>query len=188
MISEFLFDTPWWALLGLAAAGIAVFVSGNRRQRKPIERAGLAVLGLALLLFGMSWFVETGREFCVRKTRELVRAADQKDWPAFQARLDPQTSVMMFKGPEVITNSARLAAERVQLGKVVITGLDIDQKETQIDVTIRVFSEQLGTPGTSDWRLQFLKDADKWVLYRVEPLPGAMFNPERVARELQRGQ
>ena len=188
MLSEFLFDTPWWVLLLLAIAGIVVFVSGNRRQKKPIERAGLVVLGLALLLFGMSWLVETGREFCVRRTRELVKATDQKDWPTFQARLDPQTSVLMFKGPDVISNSARLAAERVQLGRVFITGLDVSQQPSQIDVNIKVFSEQLGTPGTSDWRLQFLKDSNKWVLYRVEPLPGGMFDPERVARELQRGQ
>lgn len=187
MISEMLFDTPWWLPLALIGVGVAVFISGNRRQEKSTLRGGLALMLLGVAVALVSYFIDTPRENAVGRTRGLVAAVNARDWQQFRQLIDPQTTVLAFKGPQAITDAVQSAAENNNVTGLRITGTDVQQAGAEITVSIRVLSEQRGVPGASDWRLIFLKSESGLVLYKVEPLSKPDFDAERVLRELNRG-
>jgi hypothetical protein len=183
---EMLFDTPWWLPTILVVAGILAFLSGNRRQDKQIMYGGLAVLLLGIAVALLSYFIDTAREKAVRRTRDLVAAANARDWNRFRSLLDPQTSVYGLRGPDVIAAVAGATAERYRLGQSRITGTEVDQTGTVITVSIRVLSDISGHPVVSDWQLQFQDFGQGWKLYDVRALSNDQIPEARIRNALTR--
>src|SRR5271170_1318523 len=92
-MNELLFHSAWWLLACVAAGGIGIFIAGNRRLDKNLQRIGLAVLALAAILGFLRFFFPTPRERMENRSRAIVHAVDHHDWAGLRALLDPDTAV-----------------------------------------------------------------------------------------------
>ncbi|HEY7090714.1 MAG TPA: hypothetical protein VH518_21640 [Tepidisphaeraceae bacterium] len=183
---ELLFDTPWWLPTTLIGIGLVVFISGNRRQEKQVTRFGLAMLLLGILVAGVSYLVDTDIEKAERRTRELVASASRHDWPAFKSLLDQQTTIYSLHGPDAITNAVKAGSDRLQLANLHITGLEVEQTQTVIKVTVRVYSESSYGSGLTDWQLQYQNFGQGWVLRTVTALSNPQVSEDRIRAEIPR--
>src|SRR5437764_8169317 len=95
-MNDLLFDTPLWLLGLLVIVGAALFWSGNNRRDKTLKLVGLAVLLAGVVLGVLSYFIDTDKERAVRQTRQIVAAADRRDWDAFGRLLDPRTHALIY--------------------------------------------------------------------------------------------
>src|SRR4051812_8114590 len=95
-MNDLIFDTPLWLLGLLVVVGAALWWSGNNRQDKTLKRLGLVVLLAGVLLGVVSYLVDTDKEGAARQTRQIVSAAERRDWDAFGKLLDPRTHVMIY--------------------------------------------------------------------------------------------
>jgi hypothetical protein len=166
-MSEFLFDTPWWFPLTILAIGLYVFVTGNRRQERRVMLAGGGIVLLAAAIMGLSYMVETNREMAVNRTHGLVAAVNARDWIRFKNLLDPETAFANWRGADEITDAAKTAADRYQIGKIRISGTEVDEHQTSISVSIRVFSDVYGRTVPSDWLFDYQNRGSGWKLYSV---------------------
>ncbi|HMB95955.1 MAG TPA: hypothetical protein VKK61_07955, partial [Tepidisphaeraceae bacterium] len=62
MLSQWLFETPWWLPTSFIVVGIVVFLAGNRRQEKNVMRSGIVIALLGVTIALVSWLVETDTE------------------------------------------------------------------------------------------------------------------------------
>src|SRR5688572_16181577 len=95
-MTELLFDTPWWFPAVVAAAGIVLFVSGNKRVDNKIRLSGVGVICIAILLTAVSVFIDTPRETAERRSRELVDAFERGDFATMATILHPTTAVTVL--------------------------------------------------------------------------------------------
>jgi hypothetical protein len=186
MLTNLLFQTPWWLPTAFIAVGLFVLWTGNQRQEKRVLRAGLgiALAGASLVL--VSYLVDTPREKAERRTYQLVAAASRRDWPAFRKLLDQQTMVYDLRGPDEITNAAKLAAEQYNLGTLRITGKEVRDAGSIINVIIRVLGEIQGQSTLTDWQLQYRNLDQGWVLYDVKANSNETMREEDVRSRLPR--
>lgn len=166
-MTEFLFDTPFWFPLTILAIGLYVFITGNRRQERKVMLAGGGIVLLAATIMGLSYMVETNREMAENRTKGLVAAVNARDWDRFKSLLDRETSFANWKGAEEITDAAKGAADRFQIGKIRISGTVVEEHQTAITVSIRVFSDVYGRTVPSDWLFDYQNRGSGWKLYSV---------------------
>ena len=100
-MQDFLFDTPFWFLAGTAIVGIALFIYGNRRTDATLCNIGAVIFCIGVLFFFMSWAVDTDKEKCTKRTKQLVRAVQDKDWTKFNALVSPKCTVRVPGGSVV---------------------------------------------------------------------------------------
>lgn len=187
MLSRLLFETPWWLPTVAIGVGIFVWLTGNRRLERKVMLTGLgiAVFGVAILMVSIA--VDTDRERTVKRTKQLVASAAQRDWTRFESLLDPQTSIYSLRGPQQITQAARAAAESINLSAARITGMTVDQADTVITISMRVYSEQFrGSPGMSDWQLEYQNYGQGFVLYSIRVVSSGMVSEDVIRGRLQR--
>jgi hypothetical protein len=166
-MADYLFDTPWWLPLSILAVGLYVFITGNRRQERNVMLAGGGIALLAVAIMGISYLVETNREMAVNRTEGMVDAVNARDWTRFKSLIDRETVVANWKGADEITAAARDAAERFQIGKIRISGTTIEEHQTAIAVSIRVFTDVNGRTVPSDWLFDYQNRGTGWKLYSV---------------------
>src|SRR4051812_26575602 len=98
-MADYLFDTPWWLLTLLFAIGAICawtgFGRGGERRDKLVGGIGLAMLLAGIALVISSKLVETDREQVIRRSQELVKAVEARDWPAFTSILSPDATVSL---------------------------------------------------------------------------------------------
>lgn len=189
MIEQWLFDTPWWLLIALAALGAAIFVAGNRRQDKSVMYAGGAILLLGIGLFSLSSFVDTDLEKAETNTRGIAAAVHARDWGKFGSLLDPATTVPnAYRNRDEIVTHGRETAERIGVKNVRIVSLDAVQTDTVITVDIAVLSEQDLFPGNTptNWRFTYEDLGGGFRLARIEPLPNRVITPEIIEKQLSK--
>lgn len=183
---DILFDAPWWLVTVPVVVGGVVAFTGMRRLEKKVIRGGLAILLVGLLIGLISYSVDTPKERAVDRTHRLVSTAGKRDWQAFSALIDPQTQVYRLKGPAEVTEAAKEIVERFDVQRVGITGTTVTQRDTAINVDIRVYSEQRGVPGASDWRMEYRDMGSGWILYDVRALPNEQMSEERIRSAVER--
>lgn len=183
---DILFDTPWWLPTVLIGAGAVVAYTGMQRLEKKVIRGGTAILLLGVLVAMVSYVVDTDTEKAVGRTSRLVSSAGARDWQAFEGLLDPQTTVYTLTGPAEVTAGAREIIERFDVQSVRILGTTITERAGGIDVDIRVYSEQRGMTGVTDWRLEYRKLSGNWVLNNVRALPNEQVSDERIRSAITR--
>lgn len=176
-MTDLLFDTPWWLPALIAAAGAVVFVTGNNRLERNVKLAGLGLVGLAVLLTVVSYFVDTAKETAERRTQALVDAFERADWPAMTAILDPTTTVSlvsfrMYDNRDEIMDAAKAAHGERGVKSVNVLNMNTEQADTVITVTVGLLSEQdaLGYPFPSTWEFQWQQTADGWALVDVRAI------------------
>src|SRR5450432_2001651 len=169
MLSNLLFETPWWLPTSLVALGIMLFFTGNRRAEKKIMRGGIviALLGIAIAL--ISYFVETDTEKVVSQTKQLTAAIDKRDWEKFRSLLNPKTSFYFYHNRDELVAGAKATVERIGLKSVHLTGIETEKNDTLITVNVRAYSEQdLAGPLVTDWQLEWQNFGNGWLLYSIQ--------------------
>lgn len=187
MLSRLLFETPWWLPTVAIGVGIFVWLTGNRRLERKVMLTGLGIAAFGVAILMVSIAVDTDRERTVKRTKQLLASAAQHDWTKFESLLDPQTTIYSLRGPQQITQAARAAAESINLSAARITGMTVDQADTVITISMRVYSEQFrGSPGMSDWQLEYQNYGQGFVLYSIRVVSSGMINEDLIRGRLQR--
>lgn len=176
-MSDYLFETPWWLPTAIIAAGVVVFISGNRRVKPPMRNLGLAIVGLAIVLMVVSYWVETAKERAVARTRQLVEAVVRRDQRAMQSILEADTiitssnNLTLFAGRDAIINAALAASEIYGLERAIILSLDAQRVQTEIDIDLTVLTFSNSQRSTrSGFHLNWQQRADGWHLMSIQVL------------------
>jgi hypothetical protein len=188
MVSDWLFDTPWWLLALLVGLGAVILVAGNRRQERPVMRMGLILFLAGVALGLVSYFVDTDKEKAVARTRAIARAVDQRDWNALSNLLDPGTTLSDYTNRDAIVKGGQQTAERIGLKNVRLLAVTPTQTQTLITVDVEALSEQDLFPGTTptSWQFQYQNLGRGWVLTSIQPLPNRFVNADVVRNQLSR--
>jgi hypothetical protein len=173
-MTELLFDPPWYLPLAIAALGIYLFIFGNRRQDTKLRAIGGAVLLLAVVLFAVGRVMDTDREKAEKRTRQLVTAVENRDWPAMTALLDPKASVAVLNAPiysnrDAIIAGAQAGTERYGVKNIRILSLTSRQDATAITIDLDALSDQklTGQPFPTSWQFEWQERQDGWKLMRI---------------------
>ncbi|MGA2440251.1 MAG: hypothetical protein ABSH08_04800 [Tepidisphaeraceae bacterium] len=173
-MSQLLFHTSWW-ILAAAVGGIAAFFIGNRRLDKKLQRIGLAVVVVSAVLGLLRFFFPTPRERMEMRTRALVTAVNRKDWNALASLLDANTAVcnrsrLLVAGRDNIVQMTRGNCQHFKVESVSVLGMQSQQADTVVTVSLEVYSEQdptLHRPETSSWQLDYQRSRDDWILEKI---------------------
>lgn len=186
-ITDYLLHTPWWAAALIAAVGVALFFSANRRQDTTLQRVGIAIFAVGVVLGVLAQLFPTEQAKLERRTRELVSAADHKDFKRLASLLDADTALSAIvdvdratqvsgaplniaAGRGAIVAAVQQAMQRFSVTSVSVTGIDSQQTDTLITVYVQVISRQDVTedrPVPSTWQLDFQQEGDDWDLERI---------------------
>jgi hypothetical protein len=180
-MSQWLFETPWYVLAAIGAAGIAVLIAGNNRQNRRMMLGGVGVILGGLLLWLTSWLVQTPGEIAAANTRVWVQAVVDKDGATLD-RLMHRTAVFGPYGKAEIVQGAREAAERFGLKGATVTGLAADPADSVVTVYLTVFSSHdvsrtMLETINSNWELKWMDTGDGLLLKEIVLLK--VLNTER---------
>ncbi len=181
-MTNLLFATPWYLLLTLVAVGGVIASTGNKRQQAGPRNAGLGLIGLAVVLFTLSFFFETDLEQVKRLNKELVQSVPDKNWTKMADLLDPDATMgtveqTFYGNRKALVDGARGSADRWGLKSVVITNTELAQDASRdITVDINVLSKQdatesMGIPGTpSSWQMVWGQTNKQWRCKQIKCL------------------
>ena len=146
MVSDWLFDTPWWLLAVLVGVGAAIFVAGNRRQERPVMRMGLLLLlaGVALGAMSGSWTRTRRRPW---RARAQLRAAINATGTAC-GRCSTHTTRRLHER-DAIVKGGRDTAERIGLRMCGCSRSRQRRRRRWIRWTVEALSEQDASPGNT---------------------------------------
>ncbi|HEX4054669.1 MAG TPA: hypothetical protein VHX86_10430 [Tepidisphaeraceae bacterium] len=173
--SDFLFHAAWWMLAVAAGGGVVAFVVGSRRLDKKLQRLGIALVLVAGVVAGLRLIFPTDREKMEKRSRELVKAADAQDWNSLRVLLDADTSVsykshLLAAGKDNIVRAVQAEWNRYTVKSVHIIGLESEQTETLITVSLEIYSTQdftEGRPALTSWQLDYQESGDQWILEKI---------------------
>ena len=179
-MTDLLFDTPWWLPAGIAAAGVVLFISGNKRQETRVRLAGVVAVALAALLMGVSYLVDTDAERAVKHSKALVDAFERQDWNKMESLLDPKVSlayktVTFYNDRDAIMRAAREAAARYNFKSVDVISSEVLQVQTIITVTLKVVSvqdETMGRPMPTTWQFDWQETGNGWIIFEIRCMEG----------------
>lgn len=176
-MTELLFDTPWWLPVLIGTVGVVLFITGNKRVQTKVRYAGLGVIGLAILLAAVSYFVDTPTETALKKSKQLITSFDKQDWTTFASVLDRDTDVSLhslpiYQGREDIVAAAKKAYQQYGFTSANVLMSHAERVDTQITVDLTLLTQQtsLGRPMNSDWQFEWQQSADGWRLVEVRAL------------------
>lgn len=173
--SDFLFHAAWWMLAVAAGGGVVAFVVGSRRLDKKLQRLGIALVLIAGVVAGLRLLFPTDREKLEKRSRALVKAVDAQDWNSLRTLLDADTIVsfksrVLAAGRDNVVTAAQANWNRYTVKSVRIIGLESEQTETLITVSLEVYSTQdftEGRPALTSWQLDYQQSGDQWILEKV---------------------
>jgi hypothetical protein len=196
MTAEFLFNTPWYWLLGVAALGGVIFVRGNARRQTGLRNVGVTLIALAVLWSVVNYYVDTPLEICTRGTRRMVQAFDQRDWPGFASVLAPNADVAVLGSPlsiytsrQQIVRNAEVAQDTYKLHSTRISSIAVQRAPAQITLVVRIWTDSDyagGRPFPSDWKLDWQQTADGWRLIHITAMQIGQASTEHTARVFPR--
>ncbi len=173
--SDFLFHATWWMLAIAAGGGVIAFVVGSRRADKKLQRLGLALVLIAGVVAGLRLIFPTDREKMEKRSRALVKAVDAQDWNSLPALLDADTIVsykshVLAAGRADIIQTVQTDWNRYSLKSVHIIGLQSEQTETLITVSLEIYTTQdfgEGEPALTTWQMDYQQSGDQWILEKI---------------------
>lgn len=188
-MQRWIFETPWWMLIAIAAAAVGLLVSGNNRQDRQLKWTGLGILAAGLGLWLVSWLVETPREIAIRQTRQAIAAVLAKDRSTLDGLLHARAALLGW-GKEQILDGAVEYHERFGLQSAYVTSIDGSPVDSIVTVTVSVLSRHDGRRTMIDtipstWELKWQDTTAGWRLKEIVPirigqtdrsqLPGGLF-------------
>jgi hypothetical protein len=191
-MTDLLFDTPWWLPVAIAAVGVMLFLSGNRRQQSAMRNAGVALFGLAILVVLLTVFVDTPKKIARRESTALVQAAVAGDWAKFQSLLTRDADLRllgsqpMYDNAGDLTAAAKAGAQSVHLREAHVRSLHVDQGGDVVTTSLELLTEQDEAAAPlldSSWQFDFEKGTDGWRIREIRALNiGQMDESEAVQR------
>lgn len=175
---DLLFSVPWYLPTVLAIIGLAVFVSGNRRQKPQVRAAGFALIGLAIVWAVVSFLVETPKEICERQTRQYVRSVVDRDWATFNKLMEPDVrftdgSNWQIDGRDTWAQDVKSGADQIGLKGASITSLTVEEAGATVTTKITAYSTQdvtMDRPVDSEWSFEWHNLSGRWLLHQLKPL------------------
>ena len=187
-MTDWLFDPPWYEPATLLLVGIVLLYQGINRTSRGMIISGVIAALLAIGVFLTGYFVETDQERVIRETKELVQAADQRNWAAFKSLLDPQVRFAIYAGRDQLTAGAQKTIEAVDAKNVTAGAFETTAVPGGYDVTFTATADiDIGAHrAPTNWKFSWAKapDGKTFLLYRIEPLPNAQFGTEPVLTRL----
>jgi hypothetical protein len=191
-MSDLLFAVPWWLFISLIVVGCVVFWSGNNRNQNGPRMVGIGLIVIALLLKGISFFVETDKDKCERQTNELVTAVQKRDWSKFSSLLDPDVSLdtpfaTIYANRDALVEGAKIQCDRQGLSNVSGKATDELQDAGGITVDLDAFCEGTGSSGMtvpSSWKLLWVRTGKEWRLHEITCLRIGQEKGPQMARDL----
>jgi hypothetical protein len=192
-MTDLLFDVPWWIPTVLVIVGLALAVSGNRRQINNTRNGGLAMIGLAIGWSVMSYLVDTPKEKCQRQTRQFVQSVVDRDWLTFASLLAPDVefqfkgSPWQIEGRDTLESDVKQDVESVGLKSVHISNMQTVRDDRAITVTIAVWSTQTETmerPLDSDWEMEWRWSGQHWLLHDIRAAQVANLSADQIRASL----
>ena len=175
-MTQYLFDTPYWLLALVAVIGVGLLISANSRQEKRLAYAGGLVLFVALLLFLLSYFVETDKEKVRKGTKELAAAVENKDTAALDRLLHPGATLAgsPLTRAEILEMIPR-QVDRYQIHNIRLSPEEPRQRGSgviEITATVTADARGSGAAGRSptDWQFTWVRTPDGWRLREIRPL------------------
>src|SRR4051794_8821575 len=184
-VSDLLFDTPWWLPTIIIAVGLFLFLSGNRRTLTRLRNAGLAVVGVGLLLVAVSYFVDTDKETVIKRSRELVKDVEGREWDKVEKLMAPEVRFdgygRDYEGRENLIAGGRAAVDMAGLNTATVTRVTPTVVGPTITTEFRVFADSTKLGGQqvpSDWKLTWAKRPGQgWAVTEIRAIP-VTFDPE----------
>jgi hypothetical protein len=166
MMTDMLFDAPWWLPAGLIVAGAVVFITANRRSRIRLRTAGIVIVLLGPLVMLLSHFIDTPGETAEKGSRAIVAAFVARDWTTMQSLLAASASVsvldaeLIYDGEAQILAGARTARDQHGIDRATVTDLTVTRTGPLITTEIDVLSEQTSFPYPlpTTWQLEWRVD------------------------------
>jgi hypothetical protein len=171
---DFFFSTPWWVFVVVAAVAVFLLVSGNNRQDKTMKLAGLLVVLAGVILFLVSFFVETPPEITRRQTREFVQAVVGRDSAKLDSLLHANASILAWSKQDIIYGS-KYYADQYGVKSAFCTSIDIEEHDSLVVSRLTVLSTHEGgnmpiNTMTSTWELNWLQTSNGWKLKDITPI------------------
>jgi hypothetical protein len=169
---DFLFDQPWWLPTAIIIVGVALFISGNRRQITRLRNSGAALVLLAILFSLISFFVETDKEKCLRQTHEMINNVVAGDWTHFTSLLDNKVTLgisttTIYANRTDLLKGAQDGTQKYGLKAVHVLSMEAKQTQSLITIDMKVITEQdfaEGHPLPSSWELEWQQTDSGWKL------------------------
>ena len=182
-MTQYLFDTPYWLLALIAVIGVALLISANTRQEKRLGHAGALVLFLGLLLFLLSYFVQTDKEQVRKRTKELAAAVENKDTPALDRLLHPGANIAgsPLTKPEILEMIPR-QVDRYQISNIRLSPEEPRQRSSgMIEITATITADARGVGAAAgntptDWQFAWIKTPEGWRLRDIRPIKFSIGN------------
>jgi hypothetical protein len=191
---DLLFSVPWWLPTIIAIAGLALFVSGNRRQHDGLRKAGAGVMLFALAWAVVSYLVETPKEICQKQTRQFVQSVVDRNWKQFDGLMDPNVgfrfegSSWQIDGRETLSSAVKADVEQIGLKSATITDMKAGENGDTVAVTIKLWSNQdftMERPLDSEWEFDWTKSDGRWLLHQVRALRISGLEPQQIRGTLK---
>jgi hypothetical protein len=166
---------PWWGAAIIVVGGAVMLWVGIRRLDRGMRRVGFAMMVIGVALGVVTKLFPTDRDRMELRTRQIIEAANNQDWPKFQSLLDDETVVQTLlsdisSSPKQITSQVQYRMKIYEVSSLSITHLESTQSDTLITVSVSILSRQSFTqdrPFPSDWQFEYNKSGNRWLLNTV---------------------
>jgi hypothetical protein len=178
-MTDYLFDTPWWLLTVLFTIGALCLWTGFGRGAEQRDKI-VGGIGFALLLAGAglivsSRLVETDREQVIRRSQELVKAVEARDWSMLASHLSAGATMSLPSNNSFAQNRDEIINRAKQystlLGGVTLKITRLEPK----DVPGSAFMTEVSVYASSDKGTQLVvveftwqKDAAEWTANAIK--------------------
>lgn len=184
---EIFFDLPWFIPAAVAITGIALFLWANARLRKRERAIGLGLVGLALLMAIVSYLIDTPRETVEKRTRMFVAAVVAKDSSAMGDLLAGDAIAFSWDKQDIIDGAIHYAEATGLTGARLLSLQGVKEGNTLFSY-MTVWSQHSGTTSfpiadlNSQWKLEWIKEGDKWRVIEIVPLQIGQTSREAIER------
>lgn len=170
-MADFFFDLPIWFPIAMLVGAVAVFVYGNNRSNSRLRLAGLGIAVLTGVLVGVSYFVDTFEETCIKRTHAIVVAVSEKDWSTVSGQMNESTTVVGLRGAKRIVERGRELADEFGLKQArVLSTTTRPGGPGLMDVIVLVQHEfSVPTQPVTKWAFQYEQRSDGILLNNIAP-------------------
>lgn len=187
---EWISNPPWTVLGGLAVAGVLLLFYAVTQALKKLLKVGLLLLAAAVVWFVVGRLVESGPERAVRDTKQIITAADRRDWTTFKSLLDPKVKFAFFGDRDTLAKGVKATMERQDVKNVTATDFDVKEEPGGYTVTFAAYADigAISQRAPTNWKFFWAKTADGKgeLLYRIEVLRVGQFDADTVTSRLVR--
>ena len=192
---DLLFSVPWYLPAITGIIGLALLVNGNRRQNIRLRNFGGIAILVAVGWAVMSYLVDTPKEICEKQTREFIKAVVDRDWPKFDAMMDPGIdfnfvgSSWKIEGRENLSGAVKADIEQIGLKSATATDVSAAETGDTIAVATKVWSNQdytMNTPLDSEWEFEWRAEGNRWLLHEIRAVRVSGVKPEDVRGSLRK--